>query len=390
MSQGDRAYELIVFGATGFTGGMTAEYLARHAPRNLRWAIAGRSREKLAAVKARLVAIDASAEGVGIVEADVDDAASVLRMAASTRVVLTTVGPFIDYGEPVVRACVEAGTDYVDSTGEPHFARLVQARYHAEAKRRGVRLVSSCGFDSIPADLGVLFTVLRLPAGKPIDIQGYLSVRGTFSGGTERSAIKSLAPPPESLAAAVGDPPTGGPRVVRLGKVAVQRHPELGGWVGPLETIDAPVVLRSARTLERYGPDFRYSHGALHPSLFVLLAAFVFLGTIAFLVRFALAREFLLKLVKEPGKGPTEEQMSRGWFKIRFFARCDGETVTTEVSGGDPGYRETSRMLGESALCLVRDRGELPESAGALTPAEAMGELLLARLQAAGLKFEVL
>ena len=391
MSPGERAHDLIVFGATGFTGGMTAEYLAKHAPPSLRWAIAGRSRQKLAAVKARLVAIDPAAERVALVEADVNDAASLAAMAASARVVLTTVGPFIDFGEPLVRACVEAGTDYVDSTGEPHFGRLVVARYHEEAKRRGVRLVSSCGFDSIPADLGVLFTVLQLPAGKPVAVEGYMSVRGTFSGGTERSAIKSLAPPPQALAApALPQGPLANGRVVRLEKPKVHRRPELGGWVGPLETIDAPVVQRSARTLERYGPDFRYAHGALHPSLGVLLAAFVVFGTLAFLVRIAFVRELLLKAVKKPGQGPTAEQMDRGWFKMRFFARAGDETVTTEVSGGDPGYRETSKMLAESALCLILDRDRLPERAGALTPAESMGELLIDRLRDKGLKFSVL
>jgi saccharopine dehydrogenase (NAD+, L-glutamate forming) len=394
VTSGQRPYDLIVFGATGFTGGMTAEYLVAHAPPELRWAIAGRSQSKLDAVKARLLALGADtaarAAKIGTVVAALDDEASLIAMAASTRVLLTTVGPFIDYGEPVVRACVSQGTDYVDSTGEPHFVQMLLQRYDEDAKARGVRLVSSCGFDSIPADLGVLFTVLQFPAGVPLDIAGYVSVRGTFSGGTERSAIKALSPPPEALMPLPTEAVTPSGRHVRLDKAKVERRADLDGWAGPLETIDGPVVFRSARTLDRYGPDFRYVHHALHPSLGVLVAAFLLFGGVALLVRFAVFRTLFLKLVKAPGQGPTAEQMSRGSFKFHFIARAGDQTIATEVAGGDPGYGETCKMLAESALCLVQDRAALPDRAGVLTPAEAMGELLLARVQRAGLRFRVL
>ena len=185
----ERAFDIVVFGATGFTGGKTAEYLARNAPPGLRWAIAGRSAASLQAVQQRLTAIDPRAAAVSLIEARVEDEASLAAMAAQTCVLLTTVGPFIDYGEPVVRACIAQGTDYIDSTGEPAFSALLLERYAEPARERGVRVVPSCGYDAIPADLGAFFTVRALANGapasdRPIRLAGYLSAEAKFSGGT--------------------------------------------------------------------------------------------------------------------------------------------------------------------------------------------------------------
>ncbi|HKP61895.1 MAG TPA: saccharopine dehydrogenase NADP-binding domain-containing protein [Polyangiales bacterium] len=382
-----REYDLLVFGATGFTGGLTAEYLAKNAPAGLRWAIGGRSATKLAAVKARLCAINPACAAVGCVEASVDDLESLQRMAGKTRVLLTTVGPFIDYGEPVVRACIEQRTDYIDSTGEPNFIQLLLGRYAQAAAQRQVRLVPSCGFDAIPADLGALFTVRQLPNDQPIKLAGYMSLKAQFSGGTERSAIKSWMPPSERIAAPSLSATSG--RQVGALPSKVERRPELGKWSSPLPTVDGPLVLRSAANLSCYGPDFRYSHNALHPSFGVLLAAGVVFGIAGFLARFRPMRELMLKLVKKSGEGPSQATMAESWFKLQFIAECAGKILQTEVSGGDPGYAETSKMLAESGMCLAQDREALPDLAGVLTPAQAMGETLLARLQRAGLSFRV-
>lgn len=382
-----RQYDVVVFGATGFTGRKVAEYLARHAPADVRWAIAGRSRDKLEAIKTALTKIEPRCASVGVVEAAADDASTLATMAKSTRVVVTTVGPFIDYGEPVVRACIDQGTDYVDSTGEPYFVDLVLDRYSKAAADRNVRLVSCCGFDSIPADLGAFFTVQKLPAGQPIRLSGYMKFDAAFSGGTERSALKSLVPPPERLRAPALAPTNG--RKVRRGKPRIQRRPDMRGWSAPLPTVDASIVLRSATSIDRYGPDFSYAHHVIHPSFLIMLAAFWFFGSLAFFVRLAPFRAVFLKMAKKSGEGPSDERMQKSWFKMRFEAECAGQTVTTEVSGGDPGYGETSKMLAESALCLAMDRASLPARAGVLTPAEAMGEPLLLRLTRAGLRFDV-
>jgi short subunit dehydrogenase-like uncharacterized protein len=390
----ERAFDIVVFGATGFTGGMTAEYLARNAPAHLRWAIAGRSAASLERVKQRLLAIDAGCARVGVIEARVEDDASLARMASQTRVLLTTVGPFIDYGEPVVRACIEQGTDYIDSTGEPAFSALLLERYAEPARARGVRVVPSCGYDAIPADLGAFFTVRALANGaaldRPVRLAGYLSAEAKFSGGTERSAIKAMADLPATAGArAEVNAARAGARI-RISAAKLERRPELGGWVAPLPTIDAAVVTRSAAALAAYGPDFSYAHHAVIGPLWRVIAGALAIGFVALLARFAPTRALLLALVQKPGQGPSAEQMQRSWFKLRMVAESDGRALQTEIAGGDPGYGETSKMLAESALCLALDGAALPRASGVLTPAVAMGEALLARLQRAGLQFRVM
>src|SRR5947209_16289289 len=171
----DREYDIVVFGATGFTGALTAEYLAKHAPSTTRWALAGRNAEKLAAVTDRL-----GVDDLPVLHADVEDANSLNELARSARVVITTVGPYIQYGEPLVAACADAGTHYVDLTGEPEFVDLMYVRHHDQAVRTGARIVHSCGFDSIPYDLGVLYAVERLPEGVPLALEGFVRAGGTF------------------------------------------------------------------------------------------------------------------------------------------------------------------------------------------------------------------
>ncbi|GAB3942559.1 hypothetical protein GCM10027614_29810 [Micromonospora vulcania] len=239
----------MLFGATGFTGGLTAEYLARHAPPGLRWALAGRNPDRLAAVRARLAAIDPTLAELPLLTADVTDADSLRGVAESARVVASTVGPYIQHGEPLVAACARAGTDYLDITGESEFIDLTYVRHQAEATRTGARLVHACGFDSIPHDLGVWFTVKQLPADVPITVDGYVRAGGRFSAGTYHSALTAFARSGQASRAArerraVEPRPTD--RRVRAMPGKLARSAELGIWTVPLPTIDPQVVRRSA------------------------------------------------------------------------------------------------------------------------------------------------
>ena len=388
----DRRFDIVVFGATGFTGALTAEYLARNAAAGTSWALAGRNAAKLEQVRERLAAVDPACAELDLLPADTDDPASMREMAESAKVVITTVGPYIRYGAPVVAACAAAGTDYVDLTGEPEFVDRMWFAHHEQAKRSGARIVHSCGFDSIPYDLGVQFTVEQLPEGVPISIDGFMRANGTFSGGTYQSAIEILSRLRSSarLARDRRDQ-EGRPNGRRVRGVRGMPHPDefAGGWVVPFPTIDPVTVLRSARALERYGPDFSYSHYAVAGPLPMLVGLGAAAGVTVALAQIPPARDLLLKL-KSSGEGPSEEQRAKSWFRVRFAARVgdDGERVRTEVSGGDPGYGDTSKMLAESALCLAHD--DLPERAGQLTPAVAMGPALRRRLEAAGIEFKVL
>jgi short subunit dehydrogenase-like uncharacterized protein len=372
-------HDIVLFGATGFTGGLTAEYLVAHAPPGTRIALAGRNREKLERV--------APERAFPLIHADAEDPASLRAMAESARVVISTVGPYILYGEPLVAACAATGTDYIDLTGEPEFVDLMWLRYHDEARSTGARLVHCCGFDSIPHDLGALFTVQHLPEDVPLRVSGFVRVAGTVSGGTYHSAINGFARARYAARNALErrrlEPR---PKDRRVKGIAGRPHrdAEAGGWVMPLPTIDPQIVLRSARALPRYGPDFGYGHYLVQKRLTTLAGLAGGAAAAMALAQVPPARRLMLSL-KSPGQGPTLEEREKAWFRVRFVGEGGGERVVTEVSGGDPGYRETAKMLAESALCLVHDT--LPETSGQLTTAVAMGQPLIDRLVRAGIVF---
>jgi short subunit dehydrogenase-like uncharacterized protein len=387
----ERQYDLVLFGATGFTGGLTARYLAENAPDGLRWALVGRNRDKLEAVRAGLAGIlPPGAAAPDLVVADAKDASALAKVAESARVVITTVGPYALYGEPLVAACTDAGTDYVDLTGEPEFVDRMWLGYHERAQRSGARLVHCCGFDSIPHDLGAYFTVKQLPEGVPLTVNGYVRSSAEFSGGTFHSFVNVLAHARQTAATArrrsqAEERPAG--RKVHSASARPRRDSGLGGWVVPLPTIDGPIVRRSAAALERYGPDFSYGHNLVAGHLWTVAGLAGGVGAMALLAPLPPTRKLLLK-VKSPGEGPSEAARAKSWFKVTFVGEGGGKRVVTEVAGGDPGYSETAKMLAESGLCLAFD--ELPVTAGQVTTAQAMGDALLSRLQTAGMTFRVL
>jgi len=384
-----RQYDLVLFGATGFTGGLTADYLAAHAPAEMKWALAGRNRAKLDAVAGRLAAASPEAPKPDVLVADAADEAALREIAAQTRVVITTIGPYALYGGPLVAACAAAGTDYCDLTGEPEFVDRVWAEHHGEAERTGARLVHCCGFDSIPHDLGAYFTVKQLPEGVPLTVNGYVKSNASFSGGTFHSAVNGFGRARQTLNAAKErrqrEPRAEG-RQVHAAPARIHHAESLGGWTVPLPTIDGAIIRRSAAALDRYGPDFTYGHNMVAKHLATVGAIAGGVGTAFALAQLPPTRKLLLKL-KAPGEGPSEAERERSWFKVVFVGEGGGKRVVTEVSGGDPGYGETSKMLAESGLCLAFD--QLPQRSGQLTTAVAMGDALLERVQKAGIRFQV-
>ncbi|RAG81009.1 saccharopine dehydrogenase [Streptacidiphilus pinicola] len=388
----DREYDLVLFGATGFTGGLTAEYLARQVPEGCRWAVAGRNRAKLEALRERL-----GLPELPVLVADSADPAALAEVARAARVVVTTVGPYQRYGEPLVAACADAGTDYVDLTGEPEFVDTMYNRYHARAVASGARMVHACGFDSVPHDLGVLFTVGELGrvTGReeldgPVGVEGYVRVSGTFSGGTFASTLTAFSRPVQMSQAAKArrllEPPPAGRKVHGLA-VGPRWSKDARAWAVPMPAIDQQVILRSAAALPAYGPDFRYGHYAAVKRLPIALAGIAAVVGIAVGAQIPPLRRKLESL-RPSGAGPDEAQRARSWFTVRFSATAGDHHVWTEVSGGDPGYGETAKMLAETALCLAYD--DLPKTAGQQTTASACGSALIDRLRAAGITFRVL
>ena len=261
----DRDFDIVLFGATGFTGGLTAEYLARHAPARLRWALAGRNLARLEAVRDRLAGIDPRLEVMDLLVADSADAEALAGIAARTRVVATTIGPYLEHGEPLVAACAAAGTDYADLTGESEFVDRMWLAHHDTAVASGARLVHACGFDSVPHDLGVYFTMQQLPTDGPVTVRGVVRSNGTFSGGTFHSALGALSRVKQMRTTYAErrrheDRPEG--RSSRAVSGKPHRDALLGYWLLPLPTIDPTIVARSGAALASYGPRFRYSHYA--------------------------------------------------------------------------------------------------------------------------------
>jgi short subunit dehydrogenase-like uncharacterized protein len=379
-----REYDIVLFGGTGFTGGLTAEYLAANAPASTRWAIAGRNMGKLEALQERL-GVD-----VPLLKADVDDPTSIDALAQSARVVITTVGPYVTYGEPLVRACAASGTDYTDLTGEPEFVDRMFVKYNDLAESTGARLVHACGFDSIPHDLGTLFTVQQLPEGVPLKVRGVVQSNGSPSGGTLASAVTGFSRVRQNVQAMrerkQAETPNGH-RVTRWERGVPHHDADIGAWVLPMPTIDPQVILRSARALDDYGPDFTYGHYIAVKKLPQAFALPLGVASVFALAQVPPARKWLMNRLPA-GTGPSPEKRERAWFRVRFTGEGGGKRVVTQVSGGDPGYTETSKMLAESALCLAND--DLPVSVGQVTTAQAMGGALTERLKRAGIEFSVL
>ncbi len=382
----ERELDIVVFGATGFTGNLVAEYLAQRVDGSIRWAIAGRNRAKLDAVKQRLIELDAACERVELIAADKTDAASMLAMTRRTRVVLTTAGPYIHGGDAVVRACVDGGAHYVDITGEPEFVARIRAGFDGPARDAGLRLVSCCGFDSIPHDLGVYHLMQHLQPRAPVTVEGFVHARGALSGGTWRSAVLAMSRLRQKPRSA--RPSSNGQRRVKALEPRLRYEPAVSAWVFPMPTIDPQIVLRSARALELYGPDFRYGHYGMSRRLSRLAVGAVGLAGMLLLAQTKPTRQWLLDR-KQSGQGPSPEERERSWFEVTFVARTEGREVVSQVSGGDPGYGETAKMVAEAALVLVQDEARLPHAAGALTPAVALGQPLLDRLIDRGIRFEL-
>jgi short subunit dehydrogenase-like uncharacterized protein len=409
-----RRFDVVLWGATGFTGALVAEYLATHyGGQKLRWALGGRSREKLEGVRAGLAAIDPFARELPILLGDSADRASLDAIAREARVVVSTVGPYSRYGSDLVAACVEAGTDYCDLTGETQFVRRMIDAHHARAGATGARIVHCCGFDSIPSDLGTLMvqTAMRERRGRPAAEVRCLQWSNGFavSGGTVASMLQSAkeATTDPRVRRVLADPysldPDRGERTRgQRDQFGVKWDPDFARWSGPfaLATTNSRVVMRSNALLGyAYGRGFRYNEAmsaGTGPKGWLEAAAMA-AGTAGFFVAAALppTRWLLAKTVlPEPGEGPSKAERERGRFTARFVATADaeGDGPRPRLFGAvhgmqDPGYGETAKMLSEAALCLALD--EAPRTAGGiLTPAACMGMRLVERLRSAGMKFE--
>jgi short subunit dehydrogenase-like uncharacterized protein len=403
----DRDLDIVVYGATGYVGALVAEHLAQHAPAGTRIGLAGRNQQRLE--KAR-TSIGAVAAQWPVIVADIDDSEALDRLAARTTAVATTVGPYATYGMPMATACAKAGTHYCDLSGEVRFIRRAIDELDVTATASGARLVTACGFDSIPSDLGVLVLHEAVAAAGAGDLQDVTlvvtKVVGGVSGGTlasimgqidemrrSREVRRQLADP-YSLSPDRGAEPDLG----RQGDIAaIRRDAEVGGWTAPflMAGFNSRIVRRSnALSGYRYGPAMRYREvlgfdGGAAGLAKATAAAGATAGLAAGLA-LPPTRKLLGRWLPSPGEGPSPEARAKGHFEIRIHGRTStGEHFVADVAApGDPGYAATAVMMGESVLALAFDGDILPNAAGVLTPATGLGHPLVERLRANGFTFD--
>jgi short subunit dehydrogenase-like uncharacterized protein len=390
-----RDYDVLLYGAGGFTGRQTVAYFTAHGPASLRWAIAGPRQHTLDAAR--------RAAGAPLSDRDVfvapsQNQAAVDRAIERSRIVLSTAGPFARYGTPIVDACVRFGTHYVDITGETPWMREIAERYHEPAAAAGTRIIPACGFDSVPSDLGAWLMTrhIRETGGRtPAEVRAYFRFSGGLNGGTVASLLNMLDMPRARTHAA--------PRDTRIRMVKAPHYDtEIGAWIGPfvMATTNTHVVRRSIVLSESWGDwsglgvyqeAVRYD-GAL--ARIRATAEAVSVGVLLASLKSPMTRPVVRPLLPKPGTGPSEERMNRGWFSCDLLGIADdGRQARGLIRyDGDPGNRATTVMACESAFALALDTAELPGGptrGGVLTPSTGLGAALVARLRRAGVTIEV-
>jgi short subunit dehydrogenase-like uncharacterized protein len=403
-----RDYDVVLYGAGGFTGRQTVAYFAQHAPADLRWAIAGRHRDRLEAARAERGGLRAPAD---VLIADSEDQVSVDAVVSRARVVLNTAGPFALYGTPVVDACVRFATHYVDITGETPWVHDMIVRYHQRAAAAGTRIIPCCGFDSVPSDLGTLLMArhVQLAFGVAcVEVRGYFQLSGGLNGGTVASLMNLLQSDNASRRGGpfMLDPETPHrPRQTQRSRaLKVPRFDlELGTWVGPffMAPINTRIVRRSAALFEQwqepYGPEFVYQEALKYDPPFAGAKAWA--GTSAIVgfygaVRQPLTRRLVAPWLPKPGSGPSAEKMASGWFTCDLLAIAEDGRHSRGVMAyaGDPGNRATTVLVCESALAVALEADRLPGGiarGGVLTPATGLGPVLADRLRRAGVTIDI-
>jgi short subunit dehydrogenase-like uncharacterized protein len=387
--------DIIIYGATGFTGQLCVKYF-QSLNTEVKWAMAGRNHEKL-----QQVAQDHSV-AVEILIADSDDEVALNILTSRAKVILSTTGPFHRYGSKLVASCVKNSAHYVDITGENFWVKGLIAKHHEEASAKGIRIIPSCGFDSIPSDLGTFYSAKKI--NKPIKrIESFHSFQGGASGGTLETmfAMGDLDLGDDLLDPYLLNPEgsyTQEQKDQSADRVGIAKKNEINAWSGPfiMAAANTRVVRRTEALLalrqESYGSNFTYQEYAFHKNWFSAFKSLMVTG-ISVLVLMSPLKRAVKPFLPKPGEGPSEAVQENGWFDCKYIAETeDGEKSVFHMHGkGDPGYKVTSKLVSECALCLIEDADSLPggsEYGGVLTSAAGLGSSLVSRLSKAGIYFE--
>lgn len=370
----DKKYDIILLGATGFTGQITAKYLSEQADKeSITWAIAGRNRQKLEILRDSL-----SHNLPEICVADVDDKNSLAALTEQTHILMNAAGPFSQYGEPVVHSCVLTGTHYLDITGEPSFVAKIYDDYFYKAETQNVCIVNCCGFDSIPADFAAWLTAKALPRELPKKLYGFVKTNATFSGGTLTTAVHAIHN--DALKVSYK---TKIPKHPDAPKIPLKIHynKDVQHWALPMPVVDPHIIKRSIYRLpEDYGQATTYAQFWLSSTFLKALKTIIPIAIAMVGIRFEFFRNRLLKKF-QPGTGPDAVKRAKSKFEVVCLGTNGDNTVKTVFSGADPGYDETAKMFSQSAFVLHNKRKNKTLTYGVLTPVEALGEDLIKRLK---------
>ena len=370
-----KKYDIIIFGATGFTGKLICDYLLNHKEsKKLNIGLAARNKSKLEKIAEKFSEINPDTLVVDSFNKD-----SIDQMTGSAKLILTVVGPYSLYGEYLVESCIKNSTHYVDLTGEPDFVKTIREKFSNKAVSSKSIIVNSCGLESIIPDVGTLYTVNKMKSEKK-NITYFLKSKGTISGGTWASFINALY----SNSPIINDN-SNKTSSKKIKKIFYNKT--FKSWAIIFPVIDKQVVYKSSKSSNVYGDDFSFNEYMMIKTFLQVVLLIVAISLITIISRLGILKKWLLSL-RPSGSGPSKKQRKRNWFKAVFVGVGKDEKIMTQLSGGDPGYGDTAKFISEIALCILNDHKNLNKKAGILTPVECTGDLMIERLKYAGIKFE--
>ena len=377
----NKKYDLIVYGASGFTGQLICEYLSNHKDiANLNWAIAGRNTSKLESISMQF---STENKKIDVLHADSFDKPSLDNITSQSKLIITTVGPYAIYGEQLVASCIDNQTYYLDLTGEPHFVHKIKEKYAQKAYDNNVAIIHSCGFESIPPDIGVYSAINQLNEPNA-DVSYFFESNGDISGGTWASFINSLSSPIPIISK--GNKKRSKSKN-KKNKKKIFFHKEFKRWALFFPVIDKYIVQKTAKSFDQYGDDFSFSEYMLFKSWKKLAFIIVGIFIVSIISKVKFIKKWLLSL-RPSGSGPSKDKRDSNWFIAKVIAKGQNASVMTTIKGGDPGYGDTSKFISEMALCILTQGDQLLKNKGVLTPVECTGGLLLDRLRNAGISID--
>ena len=369
----EKEYDLIIHGATGFTGQLICDYLYKHNDsKAIKWGISGRNTSKLEPISKKY--------NVDLFQVDSFENKALDLITSKSKVIISVVGPYAIYGKQLIESCVNNNCHYLDITGESSFVQYVKNKYSKKAIETNTMLISCCGFESIPPDIGTYYSIKQLNE-ENIDIKCYMKTKGQISGGTWASFLNISSDGRIKKKIQNNQPKKQGVK----NKILFYNK-ELKKWALIFPDIDQYIIRRSSKLIDGYGENVRFVKYMLFKSLFKVAALLVPLFFILFLAKFKFSKKWLESFIPS-GTGPSEEDRAKHWFEYILIGKTEKQKIITTVKGGDPGYGETSKFVTEMGLALILNKDQLNHKKGVLTPAACAGDVILKRLQKSGIKF---